>query len=143
MVFKYPTRKGARSERENPIIGKPPAQPKEQMGLIQGKTPQSYEEWRVGAALMRYKVEFYYQVPIRGGRLLRGGQVLDFLLLIPNPLPVQVFGNYWHRAQLKNEDRFKLELLQQIYGVEPEIIWGAEVQTQEDANARVREIIGL
>lgn len=143
MVFQYPTPKGARAERLTPIIEKPPAKPKESMGLIRGMTPGSMEEWRVGVALMRYKVDFRYQVPILGGRLLRGGQLLDFLLYIPYALPLPVFGNYWHRAQLRNEDKLKLAILWQIYRVEPEIIWGDEVQTQEDANIRIREVIGL
>ena len=143
MVFQYPTRKGARVDRENPILPKPPAKPQEVLGLIQGKTPQSFEEYRVGLALMRYDVDFLYQVPIQGGRMLRGGQVLDFLLYIPNPLPLPVFGNYWHRAQLQNEDKWKLAILLQVYRVKPEIVWGDEVQTQEDADARIREVIGL
>ena len=143
MAFQYPTRRGARAERRNPIIGKPPKEPKEVMGLIQGRTPRSMEEWRVAVALMRFKVEFQYQVRIKGGSTLRGGQVLDFLLFIPNPLPLPVFGDYWHRAQMKNQDRFKLAVLQQIYGVEPEILWGSELQTQEEATARIREVVGL
>jgi hypothetical protein len=143
MVFQYPTRKGARADRWSPIIEKPPEQPQEILGLIQGKEPRSAEEWRVAVALTRFKVEFYYQVPIRGGTMLRGGQLLDFLLFIPNPLPLQVFGEYWHRAQMKNQDRWKLAILQQIYGVEPALLWGSELQTQEEANARVREVIGL
>lgn len=143
MVFKYPTRKGAKAERVTPIMGKPPAKPQEIMGLIHGRTPDSMEEWRVGVALMRYEVDFRYQVPILGGRLFRGGQLLDFLLYIPYALPLPVFGNYWHRAQLRNEDKFKLAILRQIYRVEPEIVWGDEVQTQEDANARIRKVIRL
>jgi hypothetical protein len=94
-------------------------------------------------ALDRFKVNYQYQVPIRGGNLLRGGQLLDFLLFIPTAQPLQVFGDYWHRAQLKNFDRFKLAIIQQIYGVEPEIIWGSEVQTQAEAFIRVRKVIGL
>lgn len=146
MVFKYPKSyyKAAKLDRENPIIGKPYKKPDEEMGLIEGRTPRSREEWRVAVALWRFDVEFRYQVPVMGGSMVRGGQILDFLLLLPpSPIPLQVHGNYWHRAQLKNEDRFKHQLLQQQYGIEPIILWGSELQTQEEANARVREVIGL
>lgn len=143
MVFQYPTRKDARADRVKPIIGRPPKQPQEILGLIRGKQPESAEEWRVSVALERFKVNYRYQVSIRGGRLLRGGQLLDFLLYIPNPLPLQVFGNYWHRAQLKNQDRLKLAILKQVFGVEPVVLWGSELETIEEAIDRVREVIGL
>jgi hypothetical protein len=143
MAFQYPLPKSSKAKRKKPIIEKPPKKPKEVMGLIQGKTPESLEEWRVAVALWRWKVPFEYHVSIRGGNLLRGGQVLDFLLHIPIPRPLQIFGNYWHRAQMHSEDRFKLAVLQQIYGVEPLILWGNELQTQGQAISRVREIIGL
>lgn len=143
MVFQYPKQRGVRAERMKPIIGKPPKKPVEEMGLIQGRKPKSIEEWRVAVALWRWKVDFSYRVPIRGGSMLRGGQLLDFLLYLPNPHPLQVFGNYWHRVQMNSQDRFKLAILRQVYGVEPFILWGSELQTQEEANIRVREVIGL
>jgi hypothetical protein len=132
MVFKYPKNfhKAAKVDRINPIIGKPYRQPDEQMGLI--------------VALWNVDVEFRYQIPIQGGSMVRGGQVLDFLLLLPpSPEPLQVFGDYWHRAQMKNEDRFKMAKLKQIYGMEPHILWGSELQTQEEATAKVREVLAI
>ena len=142
-VFQYPTRKGAKVQRITPIIGKPPKKPVEQMGLIEGKRPGSLEEWRVAVSLWRWKVVFDYHVYIRGGTRIRGGQILDYLLYLPHPQPLQVFGDYWHRAQLQNADRWKLAILKQIYGVEPLILWGRWLQTQEETNKVVREVIGL
>lgn len=144
--YRYPKRRAAKLDRLHPIIGKPYKNPEEdtEMGLIQGHVPKSRDEWRVAVALWRYKIDFYYQVPIRGGSMVRGGQLLDFLLLTdPAPHPLQVFGNYWHRAQIKNEDRFKLAILREQFGVEPYVIWGSQVQTQDDANAIVREVVGI
>lgn len=143
MVFQYPTPRVAKVQRRNPIIEAPPKKPKEIMGLIQGKTPRSIEEWRVYVALMRYEIEFRYQVPIMGGGLVRGGQILDYLIYNPFPEPWQIYGEYWHRAQMNNQDRFKLAILLQIFGVEPTIFWGSELQTQEDTFIRVREELGL
>lgn len=146
MVFKYPKSyyKAAKLDRENPIIGKPYKKPDEEMGLIEGRTPRSREEWRVAVALWRYKVEFRYQVPIMGGSMVRGGQLLDFLLLVdPSPIPLQIFGNYWHRAQIKNEDRFKISMLRQQFGIDPVVIWGSELQTQDEANTKIREVLSI
>jgi hypothetical protein len=143
LAFQYPGHRGAKVDRAAPIIGKPPKEPQEKLGVIQGKSPRSREEWRVAVALWRFEVRFDYQVWIRGGTRLRGGQILDFLTYIPYPQPLQVFGDYWHRVQLRSEDRFKLAVLRQIYHVEPLVLWGRWLQTQQQTNEAVREVLGL
>ena len=67
------------------------------MGLVQGKMPDSVEEWRTALALDRLKIPYIFQYSVRGGKARRGGIVIDFLVLSP-PLPIPVFvqGKYWH-----------------------------------------------
>lgn len=69
------------------------------------------------------------QTPILGGRNWRGGQVIDFVVNRPTPLPIEANGDYWHRnpeiEYLATVEAWK------IFGVEPVIIWGSEAETDE------------
>lgn len=142
-VFQYPTRESKRPpKRRTPII-EPKKEPKEQMGLIQGKRPESWEEWRVYKALVRLKVRFIYQVPILGGKQVRGGQVLDFLCYTPFPIPMPIMGKYWHRASPTNEDKWKLAILRKLFGVEPAVLYDDQLQDDEAAYQAVKGALRL
>ena len=52
----------------------------EQIGLVYGKKPGSKEEWWIALALWRWGWTFGYQVSFFGGRRLKGGQVVDFMV---------------------------------------------------------------
>lgn len=107
----------------------------EELGLIYGRKPQSKQEWYTAVALWRYGWGFDYQVPIRGGRL-PGGQVLDFLVqTLPRPTPLQPFSVYFHKGMLGEGDRFKLDTLRQIFGVDPIVWWSDQIDTQAKALA--------
>lgn len=45
---------------------------------------------------MRPGIEFIYQSPLFGGRTIRGGYVIDFLILDPPDLAINVQGEFWH-----------------------------------------------
>lgn len=107
---------------------------------IQGITPDSVEEFRLARALEKFGVPFDFQVPIHGGRRVRGGQVIDFVIYNPTPRPIQIEGAYWHRN--RSDDSFKLALLRKIYQTEPIIIQSYMLTSQQEADALVaREII--
>lgn len=110
----------------------------EEIGLIHGSVPGSVEEWRVAVALWRYKVDFSYQVPLFGAHL-RGGQILDFVVYIPFPTPLQVFGEYWHSGQARGAESLAIAALVRYYGREPIIIWDYEIPDQEEAYKVVKE----
>ena len=69
--------------------------------------PASWEgsipEYMVLQALNRlgllYGVEFTYQSPLLGGRMEKGGAIVDFLFNDPPDLGINVQGEYWHYAQ--------------------------------------------
>lgn len=107
----------------------------EKIGYIQGKYPGSVEEWRVAKAHWKWGIRFDYQVPIKGGKIFRGGQVVDFVSVLP-PIrqPVQVFGEHWHISELDPEERFLLEEIAEIYNIYPIVLWGLELQNQNQAN---------
>lgn len=117
-------------------------EPQEEMGLIQGITPASREEWRVAVALEKYKIPYMYQVIVRGGGemrgRLRGTIILDFLVFAPMGIPVQVYGNYWHSGERKAEDRLQEAFLRWYYNREVVALWGSELETQAAADEAVR-----
>jgi len=44
-------------------------------------------------------LDFVYQSPLMGGRLERGGLVIDFLFINPPDLAINVQGEYFHQQQ--------------------------------------------
>lgn len=136
-VYKFPE-PGGRKKQQEPLGAIRVEKPEDEViGTIYGATPGSKEEWRLAVALWSIPLLFEYQVKILGG-WLRGGQVLDFLVYNPFPIPVQVFGEYYHDITDPAE-LFKLSVLEHYYKREVVIFWGEELSTQERANAVVRE----
>lgn len=114
-----------------------------ELGTIQGQTPASKEEWFCAVVLWKYKIEFEYQVSIRGGRMIRGGQVLDFLVHMPFDQPVQVKGEYWHPGDADAEERWKDAVIEHIYGVPVISLWGGEMDTLEKAEATMKNKLNI
>lgn len=119
----------------------------EEIGLIQGREPDSKEEWRVSKALDKYGWEYMYQYQVFGGTQTRGGQVIDFLVFtVPLSTPTQVYGEYWHSGRMSSEDRIKqIQLETRLKGQMNKvlIIWGQDAQTQVAANAIIRRELGV
>ena len=107
---------------------------------LRGLKASSYE-YNFGMALEHFGVDYLFQVSYWGGRDIRGGQVLDFLVWNPFEQPVQIFGEYWHEGQLGSQDKFKLALLEQHFNKKVLIYWGPDVGTYEDALETVRREI--
>lgn len=138
--YQFPVKgKGRKATIGKPAVGskKPRESSSEQVGLINGRTPGSTEEWRVAVALWKYKLEFMYQWPLYGGRLRKGGQVIDFVVSNPFPVPVYVNGEYWHEGQLALDDKLKMAEAEKYFGRPPVVLWGRELSTQDEANSAV------
>lgn len=142
-AYQHPTRPRYQQQAEKlpkAVSAPSSTQADEVPGMIQGIAVGSVHEWRVAQALDKYKIEYRYQVPVRGGRV-RGGQVLDFLVYAPFARPLQVFGRHWHGGrEISSEDKIKLQVLQEIYGVEPDVIFDDEIPDQPAADAHIREL---
>jgi len=95
-------------------------------------------EYNVALALDKFKIPYEFQVWIRGGRTLRGGLVVDFVVYNPFEQPVEIFGEYWHSGQLGADDRLKLIMEFKQYKKQTIIIWGSEAETPELAENAVR-----
>jgi hypothetical protein len=128
MVFQFPIEREARTELRPQV---PEAEPEpETIGLINGMVPDSKEEYWIALALWRLKLDFFYQFIVLGGRSVRGGLVLDFLVNVPPVwVPVMFNGEWWHRNESKQ--RWDEAILQQEFGVAPVVIWGDEVPDKE------------
>lgn len=141
-MFKYPTRRRTRVVVEGAGVLRQ-AQDAEYIGeFLQGIRVGSKEEWRVGLALQRAGVAFQFQVPVRGGRRLRGGQVIDFVAYVPFAQPIQVYGEYWHKGQTSAEDLLREAAAREVFGRAPVILYASDLFDQAAADAAVRKIVG-
>jgi len=92
---------------------------------LQEKWPQgTVPEMIVMDFLERRRVKYEYQVWLLGGRVLKGGQVVDFVVdLGIGVMIVEVEGNYWHtrpgKAQLDEGQKMALLGL---------MVWGKKVR---------------
>ena len=105
--------------------------------LIQGKKPDSKEEWYLAVSFTKYKIPFEFHVPIFGG--LKVIQIVDFVIYYPMAIPVQYFGPYWHEGSRKKaSDNLKLAILRHYFKQEPIVFYGAECETQEATDKAVK-----
>ena len=129
-------------------MAKQPAAPKlkverkevdEEIGIVQGLMPGSKNEWFVSLALDKLEIDYQFQVPLYGGRGVRGGQVVDFVCYIPRATPVFVQGEYWHNANSETEDILKQAAAEQRYGTKPILLMGEETDSKDKAYKTVVE----
>jgi hypothetical protein len=108
--------------------------------VIQGIPAGSINEWNVAMALNRLHWDFDYQVPVFGGRMTPGGQVIDFLIkLPPKPIPLFVQGAYWHNAAKAITDLIKQSQVARIRAwADPVLIEEQDCETVDLAYAWLR-----
>ena len=118
----------------------------QQMGLIYGKQPGSTWEWMVAVGLWSLGWSFTYQVWVMGGRLLKGGQVIDFLVhTVPQSTPLYVYGDYWHGGPKKDADLLDRELLFSYMGGsvrKPQVLVGEQLVDQETTTNSLYKMFG-
>lgn len=133
----------ARFDTPNPIVYRPPSE-RDQMGLIQGQTPDSINEWFVYLALERLNLHYVYQYSIYGGTSLRGGQVIDFVVFTPvGRIPVFVEGAYWHSWRQDPDYPLKLAAARHYFKNEPVILKEDETDTRQKAFIAVRDKVQI
>lgn len=118
-------------------------EPAEEMGLILGQQPGSIQEWWIAKALDKLHLRYHYQFRVFGGRAIRGGQVIDFLVLMaPSAVPLQYYGGYWHRDELKNMERLAIYQLQAEFG-RVVILTDVDGESEESIYAAVRRELNV
>ena len=78
---------------------------------VQGRAATSYE-YNAAYALGKVGIPYLFQFQFFGGRRVRGGLVVDFLVLTrPLSTPLYINGNFWHSGQQAAEDKYQQVLL--------------------------------
>lgn len=104
---------------------------------IQGKQPDSKEEVWVAMALDKLKMPYIYQFELIGARL-RGGILIDFLVLNPFGTPVEVMGEYWHTGEMGSDDMFRQAIIEQMIGRPVVNLWTQDLIDPETTYSVVR-----
>lgn len=104
--------------------------------IVQGTQVDSKNEFYVAQALAKYGANFTYQYAIAGGSEVRGGQIIDFMVWVaPEPIPLLVHGEYWHRDAQK--EALRIAQIERLMHLTPVILWGDETDTPEEADTNV------
>lgn len=115
------------------------------VGLIQGKSASDIE-YRVAISLDKFKWEYTFQAGLMGGRQLRGGTVVDFLVkTTPLETPLYIMGEYYHGGVQAERDKLTMALLSSAYHgmyANPEVLLGQDLQTQEASDQAVLKLFG-
>src|SRR3989304_9837777 len=78
---------------------------------VESKDATSYE-YNVAWALDKVELAYMFQFIFFGGKAVRGGMVVDFLVLTdPLSTPVWVNGGFWHKGKRAAEDSYQQALL--------------------------------
>ena len=116
------------------------------MAEVQGRSASAEEE-RVARALSKFNHEYIFQFKVFAITGVKGSFVLDFLVLttVPFSTPLEMFGEYFHSADITREDQLRLQRIEFELGPninETVIVWGNEAQNQEDTDEVIRRRVG-
>lgn len=99
-------------------------------------------EYYVALALEKLDLEFRFQVKFQGGRGVKGGFILDFLIFtVPLPTPMWVMGEYWHRGKQRAIDLYQQVKLDSLFRGQMNIaviLFGEDLQTEDQAYRTVK-----
>ena len=112
-------------------------------GIINGIQAGSSYEWNIALALWQLGWSFDYQVPIKGGRQVRGCQVIDFLVhTVPQETALRVQGSYWHRNNALEE--YKADDISHYLGMPVTVLdaFNENAATYNDAHAFIFQHFG-
>lgn len=129
---------------ENPPVIRTITEEEELPTVVHGNVVGSKEEARVSVALDKLGYEYYYQYQMFGGRNVRGGQVIDFIVQVPpKPIPIYVQGRYWHSNKMAPEDQLKIAMVDQIEWLDtPKLWYDDELTSVQDAINLCRRDLG-
>ena len=86
-------------------------------------------------------IDFTYQSPLQGGRMEKGGQIIDFLFNDPPDLAINIQGVYYH-YQFGIESRARdIMAREQLLGAGITVIFIDEDNIMQDPDYYVREAL--
>ena len=140
----FPTRRTAKTELKSQSLISHLADT-EEIGVIQGKTPDSKEEWRVAVALWEMGADFEYQYIVGANRPsgAKGIFELDFFIYTnPKPVGLEVQSKRWHSAQFNSTENFRIAYIKKLLKTKILFIWEDQLVDQITATENVRAIVG-
>lgn len=103
--MKFKTRQPGRKE-VRPYRTPEARQADEPVGLIQGKTPDSQQEWWVSLWLNRSELQYKYQYVVFPGP--EDFYRIDFFIYtVPLATMLELNGGFWHYSELGRDDRLR------------------------------------
>lgn len=105
---------------------------------IQGKKPDSNEEVWVAMALDRLKIPYIFQFELEP-QALRGGIKIDFLVLAPYLMPIEIMGEYWHIGELDPHERLRQIIIEQKLGQPVIYLWTKDLIDPDTTYTVVRQ----
>lgn len=140
-MYKFKTKRRAKPKLETPSYEQKAQE--EPIGLIQGQTPDSKQEWWIARALDRLKLPYTYQYPVQGGRQ-RGGYMVDFVVhTVPLATMVEPVGNHWHTGELGADDKKRQadieSLMQDICKTPIVLLWIPDLLDEDTVFKRLRK----
>lgn len=110
-----------------------------QIAPIQGRMPDSLNEYLVAWALDKLRIDYQYQVPL-GALGTRGSQVIDFVVWVGGGgIPVFLQGRHWHTTSTETEDALKQQAAQQRYHNLPVVLREEQTDTYQHAMQACKE----
>jgi hypothetical protein len=107
--------------------------------------PGTLPEWLVFFELQKagkvHGVDFFFQSSFQGGRLEKGGQIVDFIFADPPDLAISVLGIYFHYAQGSTVQARDVVARAQLAGQGITLIFCDEDDLLSDARFYVREAL--
>lgn len=140
----FPIRRSAKTELKSQSLISHLADP-EEIGVIQGQTPGSKEEWRVAVALWEMGADFEYQYIVGANRPsgAKGIFKLDFLIFTnPKPVVLEIQSKRWHSAQFNSTEQFRIAYIKKLLKTKILFIWEDQLVDQKTATEEVRNLLG-
>lgn len=113
----------------------------EELPQIQGKQPDSKEEYWVAMALERLRIKYLFQFDLVEPRI-RGGITIDFLILFPFGIPMEIMGEYWHPGEMEASERFRQNEIENYFGQKVIYLWTLDLTDPETTYSKVKQVLG-
>jgi len=142
MTFKFKTRRARRIDVPNSNPPRQAAAP-EPVGLVQGITPDSQQEYWVSLWLDRKDLGYKFQYLVFPGA--EDFYNIDFLVYtVPLATMLELNGGHWHYGELGQDDRLRQikieDAMRDIAKIPMRFLWADDMMTHETVNAALERM---
>ena len=113
---------------------------------VQGKRATE-PEYFVALALEKLNIDYSFQKSFLGGKQLKGGFVIDFMVwTVPLGTPIWVHGEFWHKGAVRAKDTLQQAILDSLFRgkyMPAVILYGNDLQTEDQAYVTVKKALKI